>query len=105
MLRFIIRLLGFALLGVAMTVGVIDGARAIADGGTELMRLEASIQWLFPRQFPALGPAISGNIHPLLWDPLLTTLLRIPAVIAMFALGTLLLILARPKTARITAPE
>jgi hypothetical protein len=101
MLRFTIRLLGFAALAAAMTAGIVDGARGIADGAADLTRLEASMQWLFPRQFPGLGSAIAGNIHPLLWDPFLITLLQAPTVIAMFVIGTVLLVLATPKTARI----
>ncbi len=105
MLRPSVRLMGFVALAAAMAAGVVDGARGIADGFLGMTSLESAIAWLLPRQFPAVGPAIASNIHPLLWDPLLVTLLRIPTVVAMFGLGAMLLVLGRPRQTAIAAPE
>ncbi len=105
MLRPFIRLLGFVALAAAMAAGVVDGARGIADGFMGMTSLETAATYLLPRQFPGIGPAIASNIHPLLWDPLLVTLLRIPSVVALFGLGAVLMILGRPRQLPIAAPE
>jgi hypothetical protein len=100
MLRSLARILGFAALAIAMVAGVIDGARGLADGAPGLTSLGMSGHWLFPRQFPVLETAIMQHMHPLLMS-----LLLLPTLFVMFALGTVLLIAGRPKQAPIVAPE
>ncbi len=105
MLRQLIRLLGFGALALAMVTGVLDGARSLADSSAAMVDLASASAWLLPGHFPLMGPAITRNIHPLLWDPLLVNVLRLPAVLVLFGLGTLFLVLGRPRSAPIRAPE
>lgn len=95
MFRFIVRLLGIGLLVAGVGVGVIDGARSLDQSSVVLTPLGAALFWLFPRQFPIIEPAITRHVHPALWDPVLLNVFLLPAVIVCFALGALLLVLAR----------
>jgi hypothetical protein len=105
MLRILARILGFLALGGGMAAGIYDGAKSIADGGIALTPLGTTGFWLFPRQFPAIEPAVTRHIHPLLWDPLLLNFLMLPTVIVLFAGGTALLLAGRTAETPITAPE
>ncbi len=100
MLRSLVRNLGFVALAAAMVVGIIDGARGLADGAPGLTSLAMSGHWLFPRQFPTIEAVIIQHVHPLLLNVLL-----LPTLLVMFAMGTALLIAGRPKHAPIVAPE
>ncbi len=105
MLRLAARFLGYAALAAAMVVGVLDGARGVADGIVHLSSLESALQGLFPRAFPAFGEAVGRIAHPVLWDPILKTLLKTPATPAFFALGLGLLLAGRRGRAAILPPE
>ncbi len=105
MLALVTRTLGYAALAAAMVVGVLDGARGIADGVTRLSSLELSLEGLFPRAFPAFGEAIGRLAHPALWDPVLKTVLKAPATPALFVLGLVLLLAGRRREAAILPPE
>jgi hypothetical protein len=96
MFKTLIRWTGFAALAGAMGMGVIDAARSVAIGSVDLTTLTAVGEWLLPRQFPLLGPFVTANLHPLMWDPLLLRILALPAVPSLFVLGALLLFVARP---------
>jgi hypothetical protein len=97
MARLIARIFGFLSFCAGMVVGILDGTRAIAANALDLTPFGATLMWLFPRQFPLLETAVTQNIHPLLWDPLLLNLFLLPAIAVLFGLGILLLILGRDK--------
>jgi hypothetical protein len=105
MLALATRFLGYAALMAAMVVGVLDGARGIADGVTRLSSLTAVLDGAFPRAFPAFGEAVGRFAHPALWDPVLKTMLQVPATPALFALGLGLLLAGRRGQAAILPPE
>ncbi|MGL4636412.1 MAG: hypothetical protein ACRCWF_10545 [Beijerinckiaceae bacterium] len=105
MLRTFIRLLGLLSLGAGFLAGIVDGTRSIASMTLEWMSLGAALTWLMPRQMGGLEKTVSGQIHPLLWDPLLINFLKLPATVALFALGFLLLWAGIDKRLPITAPQ
>jgi hypothetical protein len=96
MLRNAVRLTGYAMLAAAMALGVHDGARSISASGLETTPLGALALWLLPRHFPIFEQAVALHAHPLLWDPVLRTVLLVPAVAALFAMGGLMMALGRP---------
>jgi hypothetical protein len=96
MLRSAIRFTGYAVLAAGMALGVHDGARSISVSGLEVTPLGALALWLLPRHFPILEPAVARHVHPLLWDPVLLTVFLTPAVVALFAVGGLLMAFGRP---------
>ncbi len=105
MLGFAARTLGYVVLAAAMAVGVVDGARGIADGIARLSTLAAVFEVLFPHAFQAFGAIVGRLIHPALWDPVLTTLLLAPAAPALFAVGLGLLLAARRTPGAILPPQ
>ncbi len=102
MLRTLIRILGFFSLASGFLAGVVDGTRSIGSAVLEWSSLGNTIAWLSPKTFTLLEEAVPRLIHPLVWNPVLTGLFQLPAIMTLFALGLLLLWLARPKFASIS---
>jgi hypothetical protein len=105
MLRTAMRWMGYGMLALAMAVGVFDGARSISISSATATPLGTLAFWLFPRHFPMLEPAITRHIHPALWDPVVITLLLVPAVIALFVAGGLLLMLGQHRRPPAIGPQ
>ncbi|RFB75545.1 hypothetical protein [Methylovirgula sp. 4M-Z18] len=100
MLRFGLRLLGFLTLVSGFAALVVDGTRSIAGNALDLTPLGRTLMWMAPNRFPALEPALQ-HIHPILWDPVALTVLRIPTWIFLFCVGFLLLRLGRKPERKI----
>ena len=96
MFRFLLRVLGFLILAAGFVGLVIDGTRSIANSQVILTPMGELAFSLFPRSFPLLEPAVT-RLSPVLWDPVVRTLLLLPASVAGFALGALLLWLGRRR--------
>ena len=101
MIRLIVRFLGLVLLAAAFAALVIDGTRSIAANTLLLTPLGQTAMWLFPNKFPLLQPMIEKNIHPLLWNPILLSALRLPAWLGLGLLGVACLELARKRQRQI----
>ena len=99
MFRFLARAAGLLLVAAAFVGLVIDGTRSIANSRPSFTPLGELAQTLFPKSFPLLEPAVRGQVHPFLWDPILSSLLVLPASVVGFAIGALLLWLGQ-KPAR-----
>lgn len=105
MLGLAVRILGYAALAAAMVIGVLDGARGVADGFMRLSSLATVLDAVFPRALPAAGGTVGRLIHPAFWDPGVTTLLLAPATPALFALGLVLLLAGRRARGAILPPR
>jgi hypothetical protein len=97
MIRFMLRLLGLLAISGGFVMLVIDGIRSIANSTLDMTPLLDLAARAFPKSYPLWGPAIERNLHPLLWDPLLLTLLMMPAFIAFLGVGLFLLRLGRRR--------
>jgi hypothetical protein len=95
MLRFLARFLGFILVALGFVGLVVDGTRSLANGELAFMPLGELAFRLFPRVFPLIEPAVTRNIHPLLWDPVLINLFLVPASVLALLVGIGLLWLGR----------
>jgi hypothetical protein len=93
MLRFLARIAGFIVLAAGFAALVIDGTRSIAGHTLMLTPFGA----LFSGKLPALQQALVQNIHPLLWDPVTTGLLRLPVWIVLAIGGGFLIWIARRR--------
>jgi hypothetical protein len=96
-MRFIVRLIGLALLAGAFAAAVIDGARSIAASKLILTPLGATLYWAFPNKMPLLQPFIERQIHPFLWSPILYNLLRAPNWVVFGLVGVALLYAVRRR--------
>ncbi len=94
MFRFFIRFAAVLILASAFAALVIDGTRSIAGRGMSVTPLSDLIK----SRLPALEQTVGHNIHPLLWDPVLTGLLRLPAWLVLAMGGLLLLWAAQRRT-------
>jgi hypothetical protein len=96
-IRIVIRIFAVALLAGAFAAAVIDGARSIAADQLSLTPLGVTAYWAFPNKFPLLQPFIERQIHPLLWDPVLLNILKLPTWLIFGAIGAGLLYLTRKR--------
>ena len=90
MIRFLFRLLATASLALAVILAVMDATRSIAISTVEWTAL--GYLWLeyLPDSFGAARDALAAYGLTLLWDPVISTLLKAPAFIVFAALAFLL---------------
>jgi hypothetical protein len=97
MIRFILRLIGLMLLAGGFAAAVIDGTRSI--GGNRLIwtPFEQTAQWLLPGKLPLLQAIVERDLHPLLWNPVLATVFKLPTSLVLGVLGLVMLLIARKR--------
>ncbi len=83
------RTCAFLLLAAGFVAAVMDGARSLAASALDYAQLGGTVAGLLGERFAALQPAVERNLHPLLWDPVLTKLLLLPTSLALLGLGLL----------------
>ena len=96
MIRFVLRVLGLALLAGAFAAAVIDGARSLTDQKVELTSMGRALATAFPSKFALLEPFVVKKA-PFLWDPVLLNVLYAPATLDLAVMGALLFYLARRR--------
>jgi hypothetical protein len=97
MIRFLLRLIGLLTLAGGFATLVVDGTRSIAASQLRLLPFRDLVAALFPGRLPLLQDWVTRDIHPLLWHPVLTTILGAPAALVLAAIGLLFLRLAQPR--------
>ena len=93
MFRFLLRVGGLIALAAGFVALVIDGTRSIAAGAVLLTPFGE----LLTTKLPVIQQVIGHNLHPLLWDPVATSLLRLPIWLVFAITGLLLLRMARRR--------
>lgn len=90
----ILRVLGIWLMLLAVVALVYDGTRMLADNGT-LVFTSLGEHWysIHPPSLNATQAAIERYVAPFLWDPVMTSILLLPAWIVVGALGVLIYLL------------
>jgi hypothetical protein len=66
-------------------------------GGPTFLSLDQQIRAAAPATLDAIGQTLSRGVHPMAWDPVLTTLLALPTWLTFFALSLLLGYCARER--------
>ena len=90
MFRFLFRIMAMAALAVAVIMAVIDATRTIAASQLVLTPLSTSWITVSPDTLAALQGFVTERAHPLLWDPVIVSILAQPGA-AVFAVVALLL--------------
>ncbi len=90
MFRFLLRLTGLLSLAGAFATLLLDGTRSLAGGRILLTPIA---EFIGARVSLIERGALS--LHPILWNPVTTNLLRLPAWLLLTAVGLLLLQLSR----------
>ncbi|MEN5083117.1 hypothetical protein ABE438_11590 [Bosea sp. TWI1241] len=94
-MRFLLRMLGFLAVAAGFVVLLTDGAAAIANSTLHATPLAETLAAVFGERMAGFRAAVIRDVHPLLWDPVLVTVLRLPTALAGLLLGFLLLRLGR----------
>ncbi len=95
MIRFLLRLLGYVVIGGGFVLLVLDGARSIANQSFLPMPFGELAYRALGEKYLLLQPAIERHVHPLLWDPVVLNLTLLPACAVALVIGFLLLALGR----------
>ncbi len=98
-LRFVVRLIALGLLAGAFAAAVIDGARSLADQQVVLTSMGQTLGLVIPSRM-AILPQQVARLSPWLWDPVLISILYVPAFIDLAVVGLVLMALCRPRGAR-----
>lgn len=87
MIKSLFRILAFLLLAAGFVAAIMDGARSLANSALDYERVGSTAARVLGERMSQLQPAVERNIHPLLWDPVLITLLLLPTSVVLLALG------------------
>jgi ABC-type Fe3+ transport system permease subunit len=94
------RILGWLLLFVALAILGFDAVRWLQSGEVQAMALGELWYQLSPETLNTAQAGIQRGVHPLLWDPFITSLLLAPASLIAAPPGVLLLVLCRKRQRR-----
>jgi hypothetical protein len=98
MLRLLTRFLGLLLLAGGFIALIVDGTRSIAGGQLMVTTLRKGAADAFPALYGAVQAGVAAK-SAFLWDPVLSTLLLLPASIAFGGLGALFIVLSHKQEA------
>lgn len=101
MFRLLLRIFGYAIVAAGFVGLMIDATRSLANSTISVTPLQDLAQMQFGERLAALQISIERQIHPLLWDPVLVDILRLPAAAAGLAIGFFLLWLGRIPAGKI----
>jgi hypothetical protein len=100
MLRFFVKTIGLLLLAAAFAALIVDGTRSVAAGTPAILPLGRTASTLFPNTFLAVHKTIATHL-PVLWDPVMVTILLLPAWLVLGLVGLVLLALSRRPAPKI----
>ncbi|WP_404400234.1 hypothetical protein [Pelagibacterium halotolerans] len=99
-MRTFFRIVGLIFLALALILLVTDGTRMLAASGYVATPLGDWIGQVAPLTLENVRTAIQQSVHPLLWNPGLTTLLAWPGWAVLGGIAVFFLLLGRSKTRR-----
>jgi hypothetical protein len=92
MFRLLLRLVGLLSFAGAFALAVMDGTRALAANRL----LFTPVSEVLQGRLSAVERSLY-TIHPMLWDPLATTVLRLPLALLLCLIGILMMLATRPS--------
>jgi hypothetical protein len=97
MIRFLFRFIGLISLAAAFILVIYDGTKSIAGNSLALTTVQALWQLINAGSLAKVKPLIDHYAGGLLWDPVMVSILALPAWALLGLFGILLLILGRKK--------
>jgi hypothetical protein len=97
MIRFLLRTLGLLFLAAAFIFVVYDGTRSIAANLLVYSKVEEVWSMVHAASLQQLQPWIENRAPHWVWDPVVTTALDAPALVALGLVGAILILLGRRK--------
>ncbi len=95
LLAFPFRLLGFAFFVLLCAAAVYDGFRSFEAGAVRLSPLGSLWFEISPETLNLAQALVQRYVSPVLWDPIIMTLLAWPAVVSLLLLSVLFGLVAR----------
>jgi hypothetical protein len=89
MFRLFLRILGLCLLAAAFVSLIVDATRSITSGTVYLTSIGESLMALLPVKFVLARDFLERHAPPVVWDPILVHLLRVPQWLALGVIGGL----------------
>ena len=99
-MRLLFRLLGLVLLAAAFAALIVDGTTSVAAGKVELQPMGETLAKLSPDVFARVKAMVTAKA-PVLWDPVLSSLLLLPTWAVLGVLGLVVLALTRRPRPRV----
>lgn len=96
-MRFLLRVIGFLAVATGFVTLIIDGTRSLADSRLIFTPLSSAVEAFAGPRLAAFGAALQRDVHPLLWDPVVLTLLKLPLAAVGIGLGFLFLRVGQPR--------
>ncbi|MEC9343887.1 MAG: hypothetical protein VYD64_08575, partial [Pseudomonadota bacterium] len=100
MLRAILRTISLVCLAIALVAGVLDVARSIADSSVVMRPLFDDWYVISQGSLAWLKLTTEKSLHPVVWDPVLMTLLKSPTWAVFAVLSLLFGLLTRRRRRR-----
>ena len=97
MIKAIFRLLGLLILALALITAVLDIARSIADSTMVITPLGKDWFDLSVNSLNQAQAAVQRYLHPVIWDPIIQTILQLPSWLVFTVLALFFLWIGRKK--------
>ena len=94
-MRLLAHIVGWTLLIVALVIAIRDGLSSLDQNQFVVRPLGQLWYEIDPPSLNTLQAAVERNLSPVLWDPVIITLLQLPAVAVFGVLGIVFLLLSR----------
>ena len=89
MIKGLFRFFAFLLIAAGFVAAIMDGARSLANSSLDYARISGTITRLIGERLGVLQVAIERHVHPVLWDPVLVTVLMLPTSVTLLLTGLL----------------
>src|SRR5262245_2156747 len=96
MIRFLFRFVGLLCLALGFIFLVYDGTKSIADQKWYVSKVSDVWATVHETSLAQIKPALE-RFAPLLWDPVVVTVLEAPSALVLAILGAFLILLGRKK--------
>lgn len=90
-MKFLARSLGLILVAAGFVGLVIDGTRSIVNNALSFTSVAGIIDVLVPGGTATLQAKVVSRAHAALWDPVITSVIQLPASVTAFLLGAFLI--------------
>jgi hypothetical protein len=97
MFRFVSRFLGLWLLAGAVVAAVIDGSKSIAASRFVMTTVGEAWFQVHRNSLGLAQAALERHVSPVLWDPVVVSILFLPLAVVLLVIASLLLAIGKPK--------
>lgn len=101
MIRLVLRLLSTVALAIAVIMAVLDATRTIAASALVMTPLGVSWRAMSPDTLDRVQAFVTATLHPLLWEPVLVSVLALPGFAVFAGLSLVLFVLGRKPSRRL----